>query len=132
MPPGPPMMRWAKIPRSWVDSENRTITLEQVERFLVMKMGRWGSEGRALRGRLRVVRLRVSRRVLTMLRMTSERELLLWFDSGGSEKVWNLTIHGLSLDDVVAFVPGEEELEVGLGVLDGPNFIFLFVDVVAA
>ena len=40
-----------------------------------------------------------------------------------------LTIHGLALDDVVAVISGEEELEVRFGVLNASDFIFV-IDVV--
>ena len=36
-----------------------------------------------------------------------------------------LTVHGLSLDDIVAIIFGEEELEVGFWVLNASNFIFV-------
>lgn len=41
-----------------------------------------------------------------------------------------LTIHGLSLHDVVAFIFGEEEFEVSFGILDVSDLIFI-IDKVA-
>ena len=41
-----------------------------------------------------------------------------------------MTIHSLSLKDVVAFILSKEELEVGFRILDAANLIFV-VDEVA-
>ena len=71
IPPLPPMIRCAKMPRSWLCSLKRMRTRFLVFRSEETKMGTLGEVSVVLSGRRILVRLRDVRRSETMLRIAS-------------------------------------------------------------